>query len=101
MPESYRIHFTTKAAADLEGIFDYVEKDSPQNATRLIQRLLDAIGSLKILPHRNRIVKDTEVLGECIRSMPVRPYLIRYHVKDSTRTVTILSVRHGARRAEP
>jgi plasmid stabilization system protein ParE len=33
-------------------------------------------------------------------SMPVRHYLIRYHVDDSQRVVTILTIRHGARRPE-
>jgi addiction module RelE/StbE family toxin len=90
-----------RAAADLEEIFEYVEKDSPENAARLIRRLLTAIDSLQFMPNRNKPIKGAAALGEQIRSMPVRPYLIRYHVKDSTRVVTILSVRHGARRQEP
>jgi toxin ParE1/3/4 len=97
MPDIYRISFTMKAADDLEEVFEYVQKDSPQNALKLIRRLLDGIDSLQILPHRHKLAEGADALGEPIRSMPMRPHLIRYHVDDSTRIVTILSVRHGAR----
>ena len=100
MPARYRIRMTLRAAADLQGIFDYIEQDSPQNAARMITRLLDAIDSLEILPHRYKAVSAPEDLGEEVRSMPVRPYRIRYHVNESTQAVTILSVRHGARQYE-
>ena len=100
MPETFRVSFTMKAAGDLERVFEYIEKDSPAHAAKLIGRLLDAIDSLQILPHRNRPVKGAAPLGEQIRSIVVRPYLIRYSINDSTGVVTILSVRHGARRPE-
>jgi len=32
--------------------------------------------------------------------MPVPPFLVRYHVDEARQLVTILSVRHGARRPE-
>jgi toxin ParE1/3/4 len=98
MPDTYRVNLTMKAATDLEEIFEYIEKDSPQNATRLIRRLLNAIEGLQILPHRHRPVKGAAVLGEQVRSMVVHPYLVRYNTDDRREVVTILSVRHGGRR---
>lgn len=97
MPETYRIHLTLKAAADLQSVFEFVEEDSPQNAVKLIRRLFDAIDSLEILPACHQVVKGAESCGEEIRSMCVRPYLVRYYVDESNRIVTVLSVRHGAR----
>lgn len=63
----------------------------------MITRLLDAIDALETLPHRYTLVSSPEDLGEEVRSMPVRPFRVRYHVDDSTQAVTILSVRRGAR----
>jgi plasmid stabilization system protein ParE len=100
MPPVYRVNLTLRAAGHLQDIFEYIEKDSPQNAARMIRRLLDACDALDVLPHRYKVVKNTGVVGEEVRSMPVRPYLVRYHVDDAARVVTILSVRHGARPAE-
>ena len=44
------------------------------------------------------VLEDIETFGEEVRSMPVPPYLVRYHIDDSKLLVTIVSVRHGARR---
>ena len=98
MPASYRIRFTVNAAGQLEEIFDYIRRDSPQNAARMIQRLLDAIDSLDLFPHRYKVLEDIETFGEEVRSMPVPPYLVRYHIDDARLAVTVVSVRHGARR---
>jgi plasmid stabilization system protein ParE len=97
MPEAYRIIYTRRAADELSEVFAYIERDSPDHAARLISRILDAIESLDLFPYRFATVRGVEELGEEIRSMAVRPYLVRYHVNQSARVVTILSVRHGAR----
>ena len=97
MPETYRIRYTLRAADHLREIFDYIERDSPRNATRMIERLLIAIDSLDTMPHRYNVVKNTAQLGEDVRSMLIRPYFIRYHVDERERVVTILSVCHSAR----
>jgi len=40
----------------------------------------------------------TKLAREDVRELSVRPYRLFYHVQDSQRTVTIISVWHGARR---
>jgi toxin ParE1/3/4 len=98
MPDRYRVNFTLDAASQLQEIFDYIQRDSPQGAERMIQRLVAAIDSLDVFPHRYKILEDVETFGVEVRSMPVPPYLIRYHVEDRNLLVTVLSIRHGARR---
>lgn len=100
MPEPYCVQFTMRAADDLEAVFDFVSEDSPQSAVRLVERLLAAIDSLQLLPHRYNVSKGSAALGERIRSMPVRPYLVRYSIDEARRVITILSVRHGARQTD-
>jgi addiction module RelE/StbE family toxin len=97
MAEVYRIRITPRALADLEGIFEYINRDSPQNAAKMIRTLLDAIDALDILPRRFDVPRTGSVRGRQIRSMPVRPYLVRYRIDERERIVRILRVRHGAR----
>jgi addiction module RelE/StbE family toxin len=98
MAERYHIRITPRALADLTGIFDYIARESPQNAAKMIRTLLDAIDGLEILPYRFDVPRTGYVHGRRVRSMPVRPYLVRYRVEPSTKTVRVLRVRHGARR---
>jgi plasmid stabilization system protein ParE len=98
MPDHYHVNYTLYSAQQLENIFDYIERDSPQNAARMIERLIQSIESLSLFPGRYGLLRNIDTLGVEIHSMPVRPYLIRYHINLSSKTVTILSIRHGARR---
>src|SRR5271170_6512970 len=98
MTDSYRIKITPTASGELEAIFDYIARDSPQNAARFISRILDAIDSLDRMPHRYRLARSPDPALDQVRSMPLRPYLIRYIVDDSNHSLLIVSIRHGARR---
>ena len=99
MPDRYRVNYSSNAVSELEDIVRYIEQDSPQNAVAMINRLLDAVDSLGLLPHRYPVIQDSDALfGREVRSMPVSSYLVRYHVDDSRKVVTLLAVRHGARK---
>ena len=98
MPDTYRIRITPRALADLEAIFNTIRQHSPQNAATMIARLLDAIDALNILPHRFDVPRVGSVRGRQVRSMPVRPYLVRYRIDERRKAVFVLRVRHGAQR---
>ena len=98
MPDAYSVRITPRALADLERAFEWIGKDSPQNAASMITRLLDAIDGLNILPHRFDVPRTGRVRGRQVRSMPVRPYLVRYRIDEARKVVFVLRVRHGARR---
>ena len=100
MLKRYRVRYTRTAAAQLQEIFDYIEKESPAGAAKMIGRIVDAIDTLDILPQRHAIISGTDTGAPELRSMIVRPYLIRYCVNEDPALVTVLSVRHGARRSE-
>src|SRR5579864_4619702 len=98
MPAVYRILFTKQAAADLEGIFRYINRGSPANATKMIRRLVDAIDSLAIFPHRYRILHPHARTRRGTRMMVVWPYLGYYRILENQRGVRVITIRHGARR---
>jgi plasmid stabilization system protein ParE len=98
MAATYRIIIAPEAAADLQAIYEYVAKDSPDSAARLVSRILNAIERLAILPHRNIVQHQSRRLRHPVRSLPVRPYVAFFRVIDNDAVVRILTVRHGARR---
>jgi toxin ParE1/3/4 len=98
MPATYRIRITPRALADLERIFDHIRRDSPQNAADMIRAIMDAIDSLGSLPYRFNVPRGGSIKGRQVRSMPVKPYLVRYRIDERRKAVHILRVRHGARR---
>jgi toxin ParE1/3/4 len=98
MPEKYRVIYSRRAAEQIREIVDYIQRDSPANAARMAERIVVAVESLEILPHRYALARIPAAIPVAIRSMSVRPYLVRYHIDESTRTVNIVSIRHGARR---
>jgi addiction module RelE/StbE family toxin len=103
MPDMYLVRITPRALADLEQIFEYIRRDSPQNATVMIAKLIDAIDGLNILPHRFDVPRVGMVGGRQVRSMPVRPYLVRYRIDETRRAVYVLRVamaRGGGRESD-
>ncbi len=49
-----RIRWTPAAAADLQHINDYLKDHHPHYRQPTMRKLYEAIGSLKLLPHRGR-----------------------------------------------
>jgi len=52
MIEPCRIIFLPEASSDLIGIFKHIEIRSPQNAVEVARKLVEAIDSLELFPHR-------------------------------------------------
>jgi plasmid stabilization system protein ParE len=93
----YRVHITDRALYNLEAISNYISSDSPQNAARMIGRILDAIDDLAFMPKRFRVAGTSRKHGSLIHARVVRPYIIYYRVDDSPKYVFIMEIRHGAR----
>ncbi|HEY0794943.1 MAG TPA: type II toxin-antitoxin system RelE/ParE family toxin, partial [Acidisarcina sp.] len=49
-----KVIWSPSAAADLEAIGDFVSKDKPDAALKLVRTLFAGIESLNVMPHRGR-----------------------------------------------
>lgn len=94
----YRAVIVPQAISEIEDICSYIERESPQNAGMVAEKLIAAIDSLKVLPRRFRVHQHRLDKTKSVHAMPVWPFIIYYRVDDATRVVRILTVRHGARR---
>jgi toxin ParE1/3/4 len=86
-----RIRWTPTAAADLQGIYDYLGEHEPYLARPTVVEIRKSVRSLKKFPLRGRMGRE-----EGTRELPHRqlPYIIAYRVKNSV--VEILHIWHSA-----
>jgi toxin ParE1/3/4 len=82
------------AARDLDGIFDWISKDSPGAAAELVRRVQLRINRLAVagLAHMGRpgLVEGTRELLET-------PYIIVYSVDEAAGAIEVIAIVHGAR----
>ena len=85
------------AARDLDHILDWISKDNPQAAARLVRRILARIDRLAAsgLPHVGR-----PGLREGTRELVEAPYIIVYIVDEPADEITVLAIFHCARNRE-
>jgi toxin ParE1/3/4 len=88
-----RPRWTRLALADLEAIGDYVARDNPGAARRLVARIAAAVEALGDHPHLGRLGRIT---GPRELVVVETPYVVPYRVRGDE--IEILAVFHGARR---
>ena len=98
MPTTYRVIISPKAFADIDEIIEHVKQDSPANAAAMIDGMLEAALSLRMLPYRYRVYLHRKIAAKTVHAMPIPPFILYYRVDERTRVVRVLSIRHGARR---
>ncbi len=88
-----KLRWMPQACADLETTYEYIAKDSSQNAARTIERLLDRAERMVAFPQSGRVVPEYE--QENIREIIEPPYRIIYYTLPDR--IDVLTVMHGAR----
>lgn len=86
------VAWTPSARDCLDSIIEFIARESPEAAARVLDVILDAADSLSLFAERGRRVPETE--SRSIREIFVYRYRLIYQV--STSEVRILAVLHGA-----
>ena len=91
----YRVVVTSKANDDIESIFNYIAYDlgAYQAASKLYDRITDAILSLSYFPYRIKAMNDTFVFGN-VRKLSVDNYSILFVIKRDT--VIVINVLYSS-----
>lgn len=87
-----RVVWSERALARLQQLHDYIARDQPINARRVIARLLDREAQLATHAHSGRVVPEYD--DTAVRELIETPYRIVYRME--AQRVVVLSVRHGA-----
>ena len=88
-----RYTFTRVAAADVEGIWDFIAADSVAAADGVIEDIRSAVEALADLPGMGHSRDD--LADETLRAWPVHSYLIVYRADE--RPIQIVRVVSGFR----
>jgi len=91
-----RVRWTPSALRDLEAIGDYVAKDKPGAASRLVGAIFDRTELLILHPESGR---PGRIAGTRELVVTGTPYVVPYRVREGD--VEVLAVFHGARRWPP
>ncbi len=88
------VTFEPAARDELNDIFDWIAKDNPGAARKLIGRIEDKITRLA-MPNFAHMGRPGLVEGT--RELIQYPYIIVYRVDDRGQEIVIISIVHGAR----
>ncbi len=87
------VKWSAEALSDLEGIAEYISKDSLFYASAFVQEALGVSATLSTFYERGRVVPE---LGHPdIRELFVKEYRLIYHISEIR--IVILALIHGAR----
>ncbi len=83
-----------QAREDLREAYDYIHKDNPNAAARVLAHIVEVIGMLvsEAVTGRDVLLRD----GRRVKTWPVPPYRIYYRVRGQE--LQVIRVYHQARR---
>ncbi len=97
--EKYALQITPEAESDIDVAYEYISDHlaNHQAAFDLCEAIWDAIEGLSSLPLRFPVWRNEPWKSQGVRSMPVKNYLVFYHVNELLHRVTILRVFYNRR----
>lgn len=90
-----KVIWDDEALAELAEAIRYIAADNPTAAKKTGETILRNAGILGSFPRMGKIF--SKLNRDDVREIPVSPYRIIYHIKDTEHSVRILKVGHGAR----
>lgn len=99
---AYLVEFAARAVRDLEIL--YGEKNAAEShaAARWYNELERAVYGLASYPHRCPVAPEARKMKRKLRNLPygTKPHVYRviYEVDEGRQAVSVLTIRHGARR---
>lgn len=94
---TFKVIVQPEANCEIDDIFTYIAADSPANAVRWLDRLLDEIHKLERYPRRCPLAPEDVYFDPEIRQFIYGRYRVIFTIDG--KTVRVLHVRHSARRA--
>lgn len=92
----YQVEWSPEALEDVDGIAEYIAKDSPFYASAVASKILDTSRELQYLPLRGRVVPELKTSD--FREFFVYSYRLIYQISE--KNVLIVAVIHGHRQLD-
>jgi addiction module RelE/StbE family toxin len=88
-----KVYWTARAEARLEAIYNYISRDNPAAALRVVQQVLRRSEQIATHPESGRCVPDYE--REDVRELIENQYRIVYRIMPGR--IDVLTVMHAAK----
>ena len=95
MKQKYEIQYLEIAKNDLDQIFEYILKDNPSSALKILNEIDDAISKLKVFPKLGKQPKDEKLKAFGYRILVINNYPVFYIITE--KLVEIHRVLHSSR----
>ncbi len=96
---TFRVTWADVARHDLIEIADYIHRDSPAAALRLIERIEQRASALETMPNRGRVPPElVRFRVRIYREIQIPPYRLLYRIHEDS--VAVLGVFDGHRDLE-
>lgn len=96
MSKKYDVHYLPAAEKDLTDILEYIRKDNPSAALKLINEIDETISKLEEFPNMGVIPKDLRLKSLNYRMLIIGNYLVFYTARNNI--VEIRRILHGKRK---
>ena len=96
MSKKYKVHYLPAAEKDLIDILEYIRKDNPSAALKLINEIDETISKLEEFPNMGVIPKDLRLKSLNYRMLIIGNYLVFYTARNNI--VEIRRILHGKRK---
>jgi addiction module toxin, RelE/StbE family len=99
---NYRLQFTSKAAKDLDAIYDYIFNtlSATMAANDLLEHIEKATRQLTVFPYSGPHVLEESLRMKGYRKIIVDNYLLFYVVDETEKQVVVIRVLFGASKYE-
>ena len=90
----YSVVISDQADLDVRCIYEYIafEKQAPETASGLIDRIEEQILKLDEMPYRFREYEKEPWKSRGLRIMPIENYVVCYIPRDDDATVTVIRI---------
>jgi plasmid stabilization system protein ParE len=93
----YSVNLTARAVRNIRAIYKFINADNSAPAARWFDGLEEAVFSLDRHPQRGQAIPEDHALRHLLYGNKPHIYRIVYSIDDTRKTVTVLTIRHGAR----
>ena len=95
MKNKYKIHYLEISKNDLDQIFEYILRDNPASALKILDEIDEGITQLSQFPKLGKLPKDDKLKAFGYRVLIVANYLVFYIIKEDI--IEIHRILHGSR----
>ena len=94
----YLVRLADRALRDLADIYEFIHADASEKAFKWFNRLAESIYNLERFPERGAVLPESREFRHLLFGKKPDIYRIIYAVDHRRHVVTVLHIRHGARK---